>query len=273
MKLHSKTAISYMFRNFWKLVYVTLPASALLALFYNPAKELQLFGMLVAGQLTMDDYTYWVGNSLTVLRFGNTWWATLISLVVFAFAMSIMIVKLDRHMRMGVMPALPLRRAFGIFPIMLAYILCWLVTVEVFALVAVGISYMAKFLGSVTAIVSLTIALSFVFKAIIAYMFVLLLISFPLKYSENYRFNRALSYSARIMFPKKRLLLGIALAYPFARAIVMALGYLLAPYHLDLLVYGVGVLFATTFVPCFAFKHYYDDVGGERRDLPRSIFG
>lgn len=262
-----------MLRNFWKLVYVTLPVAVLLAFFYNPRKELQLFEMLVLGKLTMDNYTNLVGGSLSVLRFGNTWWAALIAVVVLALAMSLMVVKIDRHMRMGVMPGLPMRRAFGIFPIMLAYILGWIAATEICILVIFGIAYMGRFIGNATAIVAIALGLTFVVRVILSYLFMLLIISFPLKYSENYRFNRAMSYSARIMFPKKRLLIGLAFVYPLARVAVMAISYPLVSYRLDVLVYALALLVAITYVPCLAFKHYYDDVGGERRDLSQKMFG
>ena len=241
--------------------------------FYNPNTELNFFVMLVKGELTMDNYAFVMGRSLTVLRFGNTWWATLITVVVLALAMSLMVVKIDRHMRMGVMPGIPMRRAFGFFPIMLAFVVCWIAVAEVAALVILGIAYLASFVGNATAITSICLALAFGMRVFLTYAFLLLIIAFPLKYSENYRFNRAMSYSARIMFSKTRLLIGLAFAYSFARIALMALAYLLAPYKLDVLVYSLGLLFALTYVPCLAYKHYYDDIGGERRDLSRYLFG
>lgn len=273
MKYQSKSSIAYLFRNFWKLVYVMLPVAVLLAFFYNPTTERQLFGMLVNGKLTMDNYIDWIGQCLTVLRFGGNWWLALISVVALALSMSIMVVKIDRHMRTGVMPVFPLRHAFGIFPLMLAYVACCIATTEICMLIIVGISYMGSIIGNATAIVSIVFGLVFVVRVLLTYVFVLLVISFPLKYSENYRFNRALSYSARIMFPQKRLLIGVAFLFPLARIAVMALAYLLEPYHLDVMIFALAILFVMTYVPCLAFKHYYDDVGGERRDLSQKLFG
>lgn len=273
MRLQKKSSIAYMFRNFWNLVYVTLPIAVLLAFFYNPTSELELFTTLVNGQISMDNYVDMLGQHLTALRFGNTWWVTLISVAVVALAMSLMVVKIDRHMRTGVMPAFPLRRAFGIFPIMLGYIASWIVATEACMLIIVGIAYMGKVIGNATAIVSVVLALVFVVRVLLTYVFVLLILSFPLKYSENYRFNRAMSYSARTMIPKRRLLVGLAFAYPLVRIAVMAVAYFLQPYHLDVVPYAVAQLVALTYVPCLAFKHYYDDVGGERRDIEQKLFG
>ena len=273
MRLQSKSSISYTFRNFWKLVYVTLPVSVLMAFFYNPTKEIQLFSALVKGEIVLDDTVLWLGECLTVLRFGGFWWIIPLAIVSLAYAMSVMVVKLDRHMRVGQMPAFPLKRAFGVFPFMLLYIFCCVAVTEVFRLIIVGIAYMLNFIGNATAIVSVALGLSFIVRVFLTYIFGLLVITFPLKYSDNYRFNVALSYSARTMSRKKLQLLGIAIAYAFIRIAVMAVAYLLAPYKLDVLVYAVAFTVGFTFVPCFAFKHYYDDVGGERRDIEQIIFG
>ncbi len=176
-------------------------------------------------------------------------------------------------MRTGQMPALPMRRAFGIYPQVLLYVVCFVVLYEIGALVTVGVSSLIKFIGNATVIVSLSLVLSLLLRMVGSYMFGLLIISFPLKYSENYRFNRAMSYSARIMFRKKRALRGVALIYPLARIAVLGAAYLLEGYSLDIVVYAVALLFAITYVPCLAYKQYYDEVGGERRDIGKIMFG
>lgn len=273
MRLQSKSSISYMFRNFWKLIYVTLPVAVLMAFFCNPTKEIELFSMLVKGEIALKDTTYLLGECLSVLRFGKFWWVVPIAIVLFAITMSLIVVKVDRHMRVGQMPAFPLKRAFGIFPFMLLYICCWLAVSEIFMLIIVGIGYMLHFVGNATAIVSVALGLTFIVRVVLSYVFGLLVLSFPLKYSENYRFNVALSYSARTMSAKRLKILGLAFLYVFSRVAMMAIGYLLAPYKLDVLVYAVAYAICFTYVPCFAFKHFYDDVGGERRDVSQIMFG
>ena len=273
MRYQSKSSIAYMFRNFWNLVYVTLPVAVLMAFFYNPSSEITLFTRLVTEEIAMNDVIYLLGESLTALRFGRFWWIVPIAIVALAYAMSVMVVKIDRHMRVGQMPAFPLKRAFGIFPFVLLYIFCGVAAMEIFKLIIVGIAYMLRFLNNATAVISVALGLSVVVRVFWLYMLGLLIISFPLKYSENYRFNVALSYSARTMSRKKAMLFGVALLIVFLRVVAMGIGYLLAPYKLDVLIYAVGYTLCFTFAPCFAFKHYYDDVGGERRDVSQIMFG
>lgn len=273
MRFQSKGSISYMVRNFWHLVYITLPVSVLIAFFYNPTSEIELFLALVKGELNADNYMSCMGDALTVLRFGRYWWVSLLSVVILAFAMSMMVVKIDRHMRIGQMVSFPFKRTFGIFPYMLAYVFGWLIVTEIGILIPIGIAYMLSFVRNVTVVVSITLSLIFICRGFLTYLFCLLIISFPLKYSENYRFNIALAYSARAMSTKRRLIWGLAVLFPVCRVSVMALGYLLAPFGLDVLIYALAAVLSLIYVPCLAFKQYYDDVGGERRDISQIMFG
>ena len=257
-----------MFRNILRLCYVSLPAALLMAFaahMYRPTQEVALFIDLVQGNITMDSYPSTLLNSLTLLRYGKYWWIFLISILVLAFAAALLVVKIDRHMRTGQMPILPIRRMLGIYPLMLLYVVCTVVLSELGTLVVVGLSLLMRFVGNATAIVSVVLALVFAVRVLI--------IAFPLKYGENYRFNRALSYSARIMFRKKRVVWGVALLYPVCRMLMLTVAYFAQPYLLDLLVYAVVFFFAVSYVPCLSYKQYYDDVGGERRDVGQIMFG
>lgn len=276
MRYQSKSSIAYMFRNFLRLVYVTLPVALLLAFaafMYKPTVEVNLFLTLVNNGFTMDNYSDSLLQSLSLLRFGRYWWVFAIAVVVLPLSLSLMTVKIDRHMRTGQMPALPVKRAFGIYPLMLAYTLSCILLSELGALVPVGISYLIEFFGNAEAIVAVVLVLSFAMRVLTTFVFALLIVTFPLKYGENYRFNRAMSYSARVMFRNKKSLWCIAFAYPLCRIVTLTLAYLLQSYRLDALVYAVAFLFAVTYVPCAAYKLYYDDVGGERRDVGRIMFG
>ena len=271
VRFQSKSSLIYMFRNLRNLFFVTLPVSVLLAFFYNPRVETDLFAALVSGQINAENYFNEFATSFTVLRFGRFWWVTLLAVVFLAYTLSVMVVKIDRHMRIGEMLSLPLKRAFGIFPMMLAYIVACLVVFEVFSLIIVGVVYMLGFLPSAEAIVAIGFGLTFITRAFLTYIFCLLIITFPLKYSENYRFNVALSYSVRVMAKKRGKIILLSIVYPLARYLVMALAYFIRP--VDVLVYAVAFFFLLTYIPCFGYKQYFDDVGGERRDVGQKIFG
>ena len=271
VRFQSKSSLIYMFRNLRNLFFVTLPVSVLLAFFYNPRLETDLFVTLVSGQINPENFFNEFASSFTVLRFGRFWWVTLLAVVFIAYTLSLMVVKIDRHMRIGEMPTLPLKRAFGIFPMMLLYIVACLVVFEVFSLINVGVVYMLGFVPSEEAIVAIGFGLTFITRAFLTYIFCLLIITFPLKYSENYRFNIALSYSARVMASRRRKIILMSVIYPLARYAVMAIAYFIRP--VDVIAYAIGFFFLLTYIPCFAFKQYFDGVGGERRDVGQKIFG
>ena len=275
MRFQSKASILYMFRNFARLFFVTLPVSVLLAFCANPNAEADLFVKLVSGAINEENCFDEFAKSFTVLRFVQwRWWVILVALfavVALAYTMCVMVVKIDRHMRIGNMPVLPLKRAARIFPMMLLFTAGWIVVVEVFMLIIVGIVYMLRILPSPELTVGIGLGLTVVARAILTYFFGLLIITLPLKYSDTYRFNVALSYSARTMVSKNGKLILFSLFYVFARYAVMAIAYFARP--LDFLIYTVSILMALTYVPCFAFKQYYDDVGGERRDVSQIMFG
>lgn len=270
MNLQGKGSFAYFIRNFLQLICCTLPVSILLAFVYNPTKETLLFAKLVSGQLTDENYLAEFSEAISVLRLGNTWWLALVCLALLALAMSLVVAKIDSHMRAGRMLILPYKRTFGVFPNMLLYIGGWVVASEVSMLLTVGITHMLIFIRSVTAIISIGLTLVFLVRVFLAYIFGLLLISFPLSYSEDYRYNIALSYSVRAMVHKKRIVAIFAFSYPLARIAVMALGYVIRP--AEALVYMIAMALALAYIPCLAYTEYYDEIGGERRDVPRSTF-
>ena len=270
MRFQSRSSLIYTFRNLRQLFFVTLPVSVLLAFFYNPRLETDLFVALVSGRINADNFFGEFSHVFTVLRFGQYWWVVLLSIVALAYTMSVMVVKIDRHMRIGEMPLLPLKRAFGVFPMMLLYITCSIAVSEVFMLIVVGVVYMLQVVPSPAAIVAIGFGLSLLVRAFLTYIFCLLIITFPLKYSENYRFNVAMSYSARVMAQKRNKVILISIVYPLARYAVMAVAYFIRPF--DVVIFAVAIFFVLTYIPCFAFKQFYDDVGGERRDVGRKIF-
>lgn len=272
MKVQRKSAISYLFRNFWQLVLISLPAAVLLGFFVTPAKEISFMQSLARGELTLDNYFQAYVDSFSALRLIDYWWVILIAAVVVCLTFCLLLAKIDRHMRVGEMVALPFKRAFALFPLILAYILCWFVITEVANLVGVGLMYIFKFINNVGAVASIGIVTDFVVRVFVTGLFFRLIITVPLSCSENYKLNTALSYSARCSASKRGAVWGLTLGYVFGRYAVMCLGYLLAPYRLDVLVYALAHLFCIVYIPCLSYVLYHDTVGGKRRDISQSIF-
>lgn len=272
MRYQSKTSLAYMFRNFWQLVLITLPVSILFAFFLTPSREISFVQSLINGSVNMENIIGEYISAITVLRFGKYWWVITIGFVLLAFTVSVVVVKIDRHMRVGEMPLLPLKPSFKFLPISLLFVVCCVVIVEVLALLSVGAMMLLRFVNNAIALAAICLSLSVVVRIIETWLFMLLFLAFPLRYSDNYPLNVAFSYSARIMSKNKKITWGISCLYTFGRMAIITLGALLAPYNLNVLVYFLAYLFVITFAPCLAYKLYYDDVGGERRDVTQVIF-
>lgn len=272
MRYQSKSAIAYITRNFGKLFYVALPVSILAAFFANPRLEAEFMYRLFYGQLNFENVFALFTGAFTVLRFGKFWWANIISVLLFALTISLLVVKISRHMRVGVMPALPFKRALGLFPTALLALLCLFCIEEISILLSVGVMYILRGTDNVTLVASVGVSVSFVTRTLCAWIFTLLILALPLKYSENYRFNVGLSHSVRVMTKLPKQVLAITLTYALGRYVVLLCGFLLKPYHVDVLLYMLVNLFVILFLPAFAYKVYYEYVGGERRDVYKIMF-
>lgn len=272
MRYQSKSAIAYLGRNFGKLVYVALPIAVLMAFFANPSREAEFLYKLIKGQLTFDNVFVLFNDSFTVLRFGKFWWVELITVLLLAFTVSMLIVKISRHMRVGIMPALPFKNTLRLFPTTLLALVCLFCLEEITVLLSVGVMYILRGTENVTLVATFGVAIAFVTRMLCAWIFMLLILALPLRYSENYHFNIGLSHSVRVMSKLPKAVWTVTLVYAFGRYVVMLCGFLLKPYHIDVIVYALTYLFVVLFMPVFAYKIYYDFVGGERRDIYQIMF-
>lgn len=272
MKFQSKSAIAYIMRNFWKLVYVVLPVAVLMAFFANPNREIEFLKSMLCGQLTTDNILLLFNNAYTVLRLGDFWWVNLIIFVLLAFTVAMLIVKISRHMRVGIMSALPFKWAFGLFPVTLLALFAYFCLSEIAMLLPVGIMYILRSTDNVIVMSVVSVSVAFAVRLLAVWIFMLLVLALPLKHSENYHFNVGLSYSARVMTKLPRQVWTITLVYAFGRFVVMLCGYFLRPYYLDIVLYALVYIFAVMFLPSFAYRVYHDVVGGERRDVSHTIF-
>lgn len=272
MKFQSKSAFAYIMRNFWRLVYVALPIAVLLAFFANPSGEIEFLHTLIAGELTLDNVFLVFNNAYTVLRFGSLWWTDVIAFTVLALTISMLIVKISRHMRVGVMPALPFKKTFALFPTTFLLLLSYFCVSEIAMLLSVGIMYIIRAVNNATAIAAVGFAVAFVVRLIIVWIFMLLILALPLKYSENYSLNVGMSYSVRVMTKLPKQVWAITLVCSFGRYVMMLCAYFLRPYYVDVVLYALIYLAVILYLPVYAYKVYHDVVGGERRDVTEIIF-
>lgn len=271
MKYSKKTVAAYMFRNLGHLFYVALPLAVAMAFFFNFSAEFDLYKAFVTGNLTLDDFWAKIGDTFSVLRFVPTWWQSLITLVLLSLAFSLLVCKISRHMKIGEMTVLPFKSALKIFPTMTLYVFVFFLAIEVFMLVPVGVAFLLRAIPTVYAITPIMFVMVMLIRMVLSYLFALLIVAFPLKYDENYRFNSAFAYSVSIMSKNGKLCIGFAVLYPVIRMVTGILAVLAAPFKLDIVVYALFYFAMILVIPCMAYVMYYNSIGGERRDIDRVI--
>lgn len=260
-----------MFRNFFHLVPIALLPAVALGLFMNTNAEIVFAQYLVAGSITQNSVVDRLLGAISIIRFGKYWWGTVLALILFAFAESLMMVKVERHMRVGEMPLLPLKRACGVFPTVALFVLCVVLGVELLNLIVVGVAFLIRYAKTVIVVV-VSVVLLYLTRILATLAVGALLFAFPIMFLENYSFNNALSYSVRLMSENRKYLWLFAAVYPSMRLALTAICYFVDSYYVTVAIFSVFYLFAMLILPCLAFKLYYDSVGGERRDVAVKMF-
>lgn len=272
MRYQSKSTISYMMRNFWRLVPWTIVAAALAGYFMSDQPTIEFVRNLAAGQITQENFLQNLVNAATILRFGKYWWCTLLTVLWLIFVESMLMVKVSHHMRVGEMQRFPIKGAISVLPTALLYTLGVTVFLELLNLAVVGIVYLMRAAG-VIALSVVSAVLLFAVKVLTVFVASTLLLAFPIMSEENYRFTSALSYSVRLAREKRGFIIAVSFIYPLIQLALTALCAWVNLRVLTVVLYSLMYLVFTTYAPCVTFKIYYDSVGGERRDISRKIFG
>ncbi len=271
VRYQRKSAIAYIFRNFWQLAPFAVVSAILLGLFCNTNAEIGLIAGCIDGTVNSDNVLTAVLNSVSVMRFGKEWWGLLLALVVFAMTESLLIEKVYNHMRTGEMLTFPFGRSFSVMPTMFLFVFIIAAINEIARLIVCGVVAMAGALG-VTAVVSIALSLEFVVKVVMLAVIGTLFYAFPITFLENYKFNLALSYSVRLAGKNRALITCVAITYPLVQVALSVVCYFVASRALLVMLFSLFYLASILLVPCIAFTLYYDNVGGERKDIGRVIF-
>ncbi len=271
MRYQSKSAISYIFRNFWHIAPISLGVAVLLGFCMNDNAILLFAHRYADGLVAPDNILSQMLSAITVLRFGKFWWLVIISLLLFVFVESMLLVKVSHHMRTGAMLHFPIKRTFSVFPTVLLFLLGVLAFEECLRLCVVGVAYLLRSTGLI-AVTVVSAVLLFAVEVFAVFCVGALVFAFPIMFVENYSFNSALSYSVRLMSEKRRKLLLFSFAYPLVRIALTAICGLIGINIVTVVLYSVFYLFCIIYVPALSFRMYYSSVGGERRDISRVIF-
>ncbi len=271
MRYQHKSALAYIFRNFWQLAPFALVSAVLLGLFCNTQPETELILGVIDGTVNSDNVLTAVLEHVSVARFGTRWWGLLLALAVFAFTESLLTAKVYNHMRTGEMLTFPLRKTMSVFPSMFLFVFIMALVNEVAKLIVCGIVSVLGPLGAV-AIVSIALSLVVIIKFVMLAIIGTLFYAFPITIYENYKFNLALSYSVRLSGNKRAVVSCVALFYPLVQVALAVACYFIHNSVVTVVLFSLFYLISILLVPCIAFTLYYESVGGERKDIGRKIF-
>ena len=271
MRYQSSSAIAYFFRNFWRYIYIVLPVAIYLALFANLGNESAFLQAWIKGDLTQEDYLSKMMHGMSLINQSTEWWHGIISYVLLAVAFSLLTVKISRHMRVGAFSVLPLKSATKVMPAMLAFCACFAVALQLLQFVAFGIMYAIGKLLPMDAVIIVGLVLLWLAIIAVVYIWMLMLLSFPLSYSESYPFNVALSYSVREMSKHQGVCIGHAVAYALVHALVVTLDYVLPV--TSTVIHALFYIFVIYYIPCLGFTIHHKTLGSERKDISRVLIG
>lgn len=272
MRYQSKSAISYMFRNFWHLVPIALPFGILMGVFCNFIPESDFVYKLTLGNVTAENFMHEFTNSFTLIRYGANWFLPIVAVLLCAVTESVFVVKISRHMRIGELAPASIKRVCGLLPNMLLYVGVFFVGGELLNFLPAGIVRMIPMPpdGVVGAVIAL--AVEFAVHVLLSFVFFALICAFPQKYCDNYSFNTALSCSARYTCKDTKYIVWFTLMYPLGRLVVAVVTGLVGSIIVGIVLQTLFFTFLAVYAPCIAFVKYYGYIGRERRDVKQLMF-
>ena len=272
MRYQNSSAIAYFFRNIWHYIYIVLPVSIFMAIFANFSNETAFLHAWFDGQLNEANYIESVMHGMALVSQPNAWWYGVISYLLLAVAFSLLVVKVSRHMRVGGFSVYPLKPAFKVIPSMLVFCACFAVALQLLQFIVFGIMYALSKAFVMDVVIVVGLVLLWLAIVVVAYFWMLMLLCFPLSYSESYPFNIALSYSIREMSKHQGLCILHAVSFSLVHVLVVVLDYFLLPITSGI-VHALFYTFIIYYVPCLAFTIHHKTLGSERKDISRVLIG
>ena len=273
MRYQNKSAISYMFRNFWRLVPIALPFGIVTGVFCNFVCEADFVAKLFRGSMTLEGFLGEFTKSFTLVRYGVHWYLPIIVVLLMALTESVFVVKISRHMRVGELSVVSPKNVLTIFPTMLLYVAVMFLAKSVLDFLPVGVVLMMKSVNRVSILASVALVVTFLLSLFVSFVFGLLLCAFPFKYCDNYSFNSALSCSSRYTSGDRKYIWLFTMLYPCTRLVVNLVTILTGSGIVGMVLQVLYFTFFAVYVPCLAFVKYYEYVGRERRDIGQVMFG
>ncbi len=271
MRYQSSSAISYFFRNFWHYLLLVLPVVLFMTFFANFGNQTAFLKNWIDGNLSAETYITQMMDGMSIVKQANHWLFEIVAFLLLVTTFSLLTVKVSRHMRVGDFVAFPVKSAIKVIPSMAIFCACFAVAFQLMQFIVFGILFVLNLFLPMDAVV--IVGLVFLLMSVVglAYLWMLMLLAFPLSYSENYPFNVALSYSIREMSKHSWLCIGYAVGYAVIQVVVLVLDYLLPQSRY--FVHAIFFTFVIYYIPCLAFTIHHKTLGSERKDVSRVLIG
>lgn len=288
MRKGKKSTLVYILKNFmFMLPLVILPAALLgfsnafsvdntpADFFINYAKQITSLSAF-----TMDNFTYDLFNYFTSVNLSANWWVYLLGAVTLFFSLCMTVSAVERHMRLG------MRSYSSIFSMLnesllsvLPYFLIMTLGYEFISIVICGMIYLFYVMNiGGWLLFFLSLAVTVIFYAVYMVFMMLSICTVPSMLSDGYRFNVAVSYSARLVSTKlKSIMLKFYGTFLVAWLIKVISRYLFTtmawyPMTVHIIISILYYVFWCMFLPVFAMKIYNDLTEGVRNDIRVSLF-
>lgn len=277
MRYQSESTISYIFRNFFSLLVLLILPSLVLGIFCADHSDVGFIQEFVTAEKTSETinaFSIELIRYFSILNLSDNWWVFLLGSVLLVMGESILMTRVQRHMRLGVSQfTVSLSRAASIMLPTAIYLLLNCLASLCLTFMGVGVTVLIGLSADVSAmaLVVISIALQVVLKIGFIMLACLFICVIPAMQCEGYKMNIAASYSVKIVsrYYKK---VSLACLAVFLIAAVFYYGVAIVAPFLKEVVSILTYLWWSLFVACYAERIYiqYEEVG--RKDLKRILF-
>lgn len=285
MRTPKASSIFYMLRNAVFLLPLTILPAVLLAFSQTPVINFTQVDFFVKFAQNLDafeikNFTIDLYRYFTSINTSNLWWLWLFGVIALFISFSLTLPYIERHMRLGVRSYSRLLSMLNeSVLLMLPYLICVLAAYEVVSLIICGMIYLFFLMGmGGLTLFGLSIVVALLLYIVFFMLFALTICSVPSMLCDGYKFNVAISYSARLVsthFGKVLAQLFVPMALSFV--LLGASRYLMAvlPLYTELthlLVSFLFYLFWVNYLPVYAMRDYTLLTEGVRKDLKVKLF-
>ncbi len=284
MKIQNQSTISYVFRNFFYLLPLTLLPALLLAFSSSTINYLTPVDLLAKMSIGGYDIVFFYNDVycyLTLLNTSPRWWVWLLGIAAAFISLCGTFSAIERHMRLGVKQfSRALVYINDCFLPLLSYLILVFIAGELLALISSGFILLSYTIGlrawplfTASAVI---IALQYL---IFSVLIIFTICTVPARLMERYRLNIAISYSTQLVGKKFFRIYGAFLLILFISGSLLAFSKYLLSYspkeYGEIPHMAVSTLFNIFWLmaaPAFSLRTYSSLTDSERKDLETKLF-